>query len=57
MKLDLSFSSGGQQLLLPALSKDTAGPDLAGRCRGKPVSTLMDGAAYHRHVCHQAVVF
>ena len=55
-KLVLSFSSGGRRLLLPALSKEAAGPDAAGRCRGKPVSTLIDGAAHHRHVCHQAAV-
>ena len=48
-KLVLSFSNGSRRLLLPALSKDAAGPDAAGRCLGKPVSTLMDGAAPQPH--------
>ncbi len=43
-KLDLSFSNSGLRLLLPPLSIEAAGPEAAGSCLGKPVSTLMEGA-------------
>lgn len=43
-KLDFSLRMG-RRLLLPPLSMDMAGPEAAGSCRGKAVSTLMDGAA------------
>lgn len=44
-KLDLNFSTSGLRLLLPPLSMEAAGPEAAGSCLGKPVSTLMEGAA------------
>jgi len=47
-KLDLNLSTGGLRLDLPPLSNDMAGPEAAGSCLGKAVSTLMEGAAHAR---------